>query len=312
MQTSLPLFYYRPTVCWIDDDVNFLSTVELGYAKHYNCITFADPSTAVDFLSSYQTPLARSHFTKGIFESDIYDTNNHLPIDFDISAITRLADLPSKSNEIAVIIVDYSMPAINGLEVFSQLKQLPCKKILLTGEPSQEKIINAFNEGLIDKFLQKNTDAPEVLQQALNELTYQYFQEKTRHLVEHIQATRQSPLSDPVFVKVFNNWCQKNHICEFYLLNRLGSFVAKNKEGKKFYFVVMSEYEKKQFLLLYEDVRDQIDELMNQVSCGSIIPFFDIADEPWKVDFSNWKNNFYSAQLIEGREKYYWAVIAAS
>ena len=40
----------------------------------------------------------------------------------------------TKHKKISLIISDYSMPEINGVEFFSSIKEMKAKKILLTGE----------------------------------------------------------------------------------------------------------------------------------------------------------------------------------
>ena len=48
-----------------------------------------------------------------------------------------------------VVVVDYSMPNMNGLEVCKALEDLPLKFIMLTGKAEPETAIEAFNDGLI-------------------------------------------------------------------------------------------------------------------------------------------------------------------
>lgn len=57
----------------------------------------------------------------------------------------------------SVLIVDYAMPGINGLEVIEQLDNWPGRRILLTGEADSRVAVNAFNRGLIQKFIPKTT-----------------------------------------------------------------------------------------------------------------------------------------------------------
>ena len=47
------------------------------------------------------------------------------------------------------------MPEMNGLEICKILKGYPFKFILITGEATSEKAIEAFNSGLIHQFIPK-------------------------------------------------------------------------------------------------------------------------------------------------------------
>lgn len=309
MIKALPLFYFHPTICWIDDDKLFLDVVSMTFKNHFNCLTFERPEEALQFFSTYEAPLSNINFTREFTESDVSGTNHHLPVDLNISALTNLAKIQHRANEITTIIVDYNMPNMNGLELCEKIKTTPFKKILLTGESNHAKAVEAFNQNLIDKFIRKDHELSDILQNYINELSYQYFYEKTANLILHIEASRSSPLSDPIFINFFYHWCQSNSIQEFYLINRQGSFLAKNNEGKLICFVVMNEHEKNEFIKLNDELIDEIGMLLNELSEEKSIPFFGIGKESWDVDLDQWQNHFYPANVLEGRERYYWAVV---
>lgn len=56
-----------------------------------------------------------------------------------------------------VCVVDYAMPAMSGLQVVGELKSWPGARVLLTGRVEEQLAISAFNRGLIDKFVPKQT-----------------------------------------------------------------------------------------------------------------------------------------------------------
>lgn len=56
-----------------------------------------------------------------------------------------------------VLIVDYAMPGLNGLELIRRLGGSPARRILLTGQADAEIAVQAFNSGLIQKFIPKST-----------------------------------------------------------------------------------------------------------------------------------------------------------
>lgn len=59
-----------------------------------------------------------------------------------------------------VCVVDYSMPAMSGLRVLSELDGWPGARVLLTGRADEQLAVSAFNRGLIERFIPKQ--APEV------------------------------------------------------------------------------------------------------------------------------------------------------
>src|SRR5450830_185894 len=59
-----------------------------------------------------------------------------------------------------VCVVDYSMPAMSGLRVLSELTDWSGSRILLTGRADEQLAVSAFNRGLIDQFIPKQS--PEI------------------------------------------------------------------------------------------------------------------------------------------------------
>lgn len=54
-----------------------------------------------------------------------------------------------------IAVVDYAMPASNGLDVFTNSPNWPTWRILLTGRADEHTAVKAFNDGLIHRFVTK-------------------------------------------------------------------------------------------------------------------------------------------------------------
>ena len=310
MTTKLPLFYFKPTVCWVDDDQLFLDAARHSF-NQYHCVTINDPQRAVDFFNAYQAPLAGMTFKRDFTESDVFGVGDHCPVDIDIPAIRELLALPQKSQEIAVLVVDYNMPGMDGVALCEQLRAFLGKKILLTGEATHEKAVEAFNKGLISKFIRKDHNTADKLRGYIDELINLYFYEKTANLLSHMEASKPSLLSDRCFADFFSSWRHDNSAEEYYLINRQGGYLVKDKNGKMAYLIVMSESHTAEFVTLNDELTDKVGYLLDEMASGKRIPFFGLGKESWDVDVGAWGDYFYPAQVIEGRERYYWAVVDA-
>jgi len=308
LKSFLPLFYFRPTICWIDDDPLFLDAIKFRFSKNHNCLTFTQPEKAIDFIKTNSSPLANLMFKRELTESEIFGIQDHYPIDVLLGNIKQIADLPNKENEIALLVTDYNMPQINGLEVCSQLNDTNIKKILLTGDASHEKAVEAFNKGLINKYIKKDQHLSSLLQTSIEDLIYEFFCFKTADLLSSIEASRPSLFSDEHFIRHFRQWLRQNDIIEFYALSKQG-FLAKNNTGKIFYFVTMTDKDKNEFIRMHDESFIENSSLMKKFLDGNIIPFFGINNEPWEIESKDWYQYFYSAHTIQGREDYSWAVI---
>ena len=56
-----------------------------------------------------------------------------------------------------VCVVDYSMPAMSGLKVLSELTDWSGSRVLLTGRADEQLAVSAFNRGLIEQFIPKQS-----------------------------------------------------------------------------------------------------------------------------------------------------------
>ena len=72
-----------------------------------------------------------------------------------------------------VCVVDYSMPAMSGLKVLDALTQWSGSRILLTGRADEQLAVSAFNGGLIQQFIPKQSpDIRQRLTDAIQSLLY--------------------------------------------------------------------------------------------------------------------------------------------
>ena len=73
-----------------------------------------------------------------------------------------------------VCVVDYSMPAMNGLAVLDALARWSGSRILLTGRADEQLAVSAFNGGLIQQFIPKQSaDIRQRLTDAIQGLLHQ-------------------------------------------------------------------------------------------------------------------------------------------
>jgi len=310
MQHVLPLFYFKPTICWIDDDELFLRTAAFSLGSDYECLTFDNPNKAIQYFKNYQSYLSSVSFMRELVESDSFGGARNCPVDVNIGQIKNLETMHDKLHEITVAVIDYNMHGMNGLELCKLLKTYPCKKILLTGDATHYEAVKAFNEGLIDQFIRKDDKTADILKATIDQLTQHYFHDASKVIIANMEASKSSVVTDPVFVDFFNVWCRENRIEEYYLINRQGSFLVKNNEGMFAHFVVMSEQDNAEFIALHDEAIDEVGSLLSQVEKGLLIPFFGESQDSWTVDLSDWDKYFYPAQTLKGKQNYYWTVVS--
>jgi CheY-like chemotaxis protein len=304
---SLPLFSYPATVVCVDDDPLFIASVT-QLLKNSHTTTFNSPEQSIKFFQQYKPLLQKINFMRGYTEVEGYDMLNHMPVDFNVSALKELYTNSERSGEVTVLVTDYNMPSMNGIDLCRALRALPMKKILLTGAADYQQAVTAFNEGLIDCFIQKDSQtlAQDILFH-LKRLSHQYFVDRSRQLLNHLETDYPLPLSDPIFISFFEEWCKKNEIQEYYLIDKHGNFLLIDKEGKKSYFIIHTERTLGVFIEFHQDDKESA-PFIRAVESGEKIPFFGEGVESWELQPDQWAACFYSSQLLVGQQKYYWAI----
>ncbi|SRR5579883_996068 len=310
MMDILPLFYYPSTWIYTDDDKTLLKCMTAVFEEYNNVKSFQSSKVCLDFLVKNQSPLSKYNFLKSIFNDESYGRLQHTPIDFDVTMLASLVNDPNRHNEITALVIDYNMPEMDGFSLAQACRHLPMCKLLLTGTAQDSQVILGFNKSLIHRFVQKSqVDMEDTLISYLKESSFLYFQKISAPLLSYLETESQLPLSDPVFINFFKKYCEQQNINEYYLIDKQGSFLCLNKQGHRSCLIVHSDRSIDSWLLAY-GVEDELpsDELL-MVKNRKKIPFFGIGKEAWEFNPTDWPNYFYTPHVLQGRERYFWAVL---
>ena len=306
---TFSIFNYPSTIVWVDDDALFLKAISRSLSKKYILKTFSNPTESLNFFKNYTPLLSSMQFLRGCVENEDYETAEHMPVDLNSAALSGIRRHPERNNEISVIVVDYNMPGMNGLDLCREIKNLPMKKILLTGEAEYAQAVSAFNEGIIDKFIKKDNPALFTeMHTYIDTLMQQYFKDSTQALAAYMETDQCRPISDPIFISFFQNWCKENNIREYYLMDKQGNFCVVDEENEVSYFIVHTDETLSAFVNVYND-NEKTANLIDSVSKREKIPFFGVGNDAWQVEIEDWHSHFYIPNKLEGREKYFWRVI---
>ncbi|MBA3771200.1 MAG: response regulator [Ramlibacter sp.] len=149
---SFPLFHRPGTVVFLDDDPDYLEMLALVLPRHWHIKLFLRPVECINYLQ--QEP--------PFWEADAW--NQQQLIDHwreGRPLIPQILGYWSKYTEryalTRVCVVDYSMPGMDGLQTLDELIEWPGSRVLLTGQADEQVAVRAFNRGLIDQFIAKQT-----------------------------------------------------------------------------------------------------------------------------------------------------------
>ncbi|MFN7097229.1 MAG: hypothetical protein ACK4PR_06695 [Gammaproteobacteria bacterium] len=307
---TLPLFYYPNSWVWVDDDKTLLETMALFFGKKNTIKSFQSARTCLNFLQQYKSPLSHQNFLISNKQDLSYGTLQHTPVDFDITILANLANFPERYHEITVIVIDYNMPEMDGYSLAKVIQQLPIQKILLTGKAQENEAINGFNHNLIHRFVQKGIETmKEMLSIYLKELTLQYFQQLTLPLLSYLETESKLPLTDSIFIDFFETYCEQYQIKEYYLADKNGSFLCIDSKGKRSCLVVQTERGINKLLNICQEEGYFQGDKLAMIQNREQIPFFGIGKEGWQIDTSLWHKHMYTPNILEGKERYFWATV---
>ncbi len=156
-KTILPCCLFPTTFVIVDDDETFLNSLELSLCVAGITVqAFVEPKNALAFINSQQTLDLDDYYTTRV---DISDNHSVYDTQADLSAILKQLHNTERTKRLSVVISDYHMPQINGLQLCTEIKSPSLKKVLLTSVASDYMAVSAFNDGTIDQFIEKGQKA---------------------------------------------------------------------------------------------------------------------------------------------------------
>ena len=245
---------YHPTeLIFIDDDRTFLNNLSARLEKFYVFKTFSQSEKGLNYLKSHiPTNQVASHissikeqFAPEDFPEQLDDNNyRHTYIDLKCIDFYRKIFDKGRFQSNAIVIIDQVMPGVDGLSICKELAASPFKFIMLTGEADAELAITAFNQGIIDHFVKK--DSPtfvDQLKDAIKKLQQDYFHEQSHTFMNSLSLSPTCILDDVQYITTFKNYIEKYKIIEYYLLDETGSFLMLQANGTPHWLVATSENE---------------------------------------------------------------------
>lgn len=273
----IPLFYYPTGAVCIDDDVEFLQVLKKGVAnsKHYQF--FTNPKEAVKVLKHQQANDVLLRCMKDLGD-DI--SPEHIAVNLDISSISEYVYNDERFSELSTVVIDYSMPQLDGEKFCQQLMDLPYKKIMLTGEADIETAVRLFNQQLIDKFIQKSGNLRQNINDGIAEMNQLYFEEISRHFLEKLgYVSLIKRLSNASFINYFNDLIKQNQFVEYYLLDTQGSYLLLDKEGNTSWFIVCDAEKLDDYYDFALQTGEANEALLTALKQQKQIPFFLTSDD---------------------------------
>jgi len=295
MKRILPWKYPTTTII-LDDSRSFLYSMELVIPKKNRRLLFVTkPSDAIRLIKQSNDRVQQAMNNLCIDQND-----------FDFDKIPRIAKCPHRSFEISSIVIDYHMPSMNGIEVCEQLKENSCQKILLTANSDEGIAIEAFNQGLIQKYLQKqNPRIDELLCDLIAHAEDNYFISKFSAIMPEAEQSKLL-FRKPELQSFIKGYLIQNEVVEHYLTDGNGSLFCMHQSGTASQLFIKNEEEIK-IPLTWRVAEDLPQSLIQEISFCKKMLCLSIGSSP-KNNSDLWQKYLLKANPIPNALGYFFAI----
>ncbi len=298
-------FFYPTTVMFVDDNQQYLSSMGTKLRRRGAYRYFVSPHDALSFLEGQRVASAASGCVS-LFADNPNPVGDHV-IRLDLRSIVRTLLNPARFAEVSVVVINYDMPGINGLELCRKLAHLPVRKLLFTGSADERLAVEAFNEGVIDGFLSKGTqDVFERLGERIEELQRDYFADLSRFVDEALSYDSMEFLRDPSFAHFFERLREKHGVVEFYVSNEPTGLVLVDEEGAVSLLAVQSKAQLAQTAELALELGVE-KPLVGEIRARRAMPVFWWGEGISEGKPRDWERHLHPATPLEG--DYYYALV---
>lgn len=303
--STMPYFHHPIKVIFLDDNRQFLDALDLEFGEKFDMLTFTESEEALRAITKHG-----QYITNNVFKitNDVNnDTTTERVIGFEVNnLLSRIYD-KTRFDEAAILVVDYEMPDINGIDFCHKLKETKIFKIMLTAEADKDIAIKAFNDGVIHKFILKtNEELHSELALAIQELTRGYFRNVLNNIINAHNHLTNALFSNPLYLQLFSGVVSQTQAVEYYLVDNSGSFVFFDEKAKPTWLIVKhnKELDEQIELLHGYDVPDQI---MNGVIKKEKILFLPSSSE-YKKTVGDWVKYMFDSKKLD--DNYYYSIVS--
>lgn len=235
-------FYHPTRVVFVDDDPAFLTLLPLRLGETVPFLRFDSPEELVSEFACGRL--------QGRLDLDWWDVypgaagpdRAERVVRFDPSMIALRVFNRARFGLVTVLVVDYQMPRMTGLELLTALAHLPCKRILLTGQADESVAVQAFNQGLIDLYLPKLHPSLDLeLNRAIRRFQFAYLEEATELVTQVLQTADPVVWGDPEFAWLFNRLCEERGVVEYYAVAEPKGYWLLKADGQAEMMLLFSE-----------------------------------------------------------------------
>ena len=305
-------FFFPTQVIMVDDDPDFLDGISLMLDKNTSYKLFQSASEALDYANQSHKQVSLQERCYSNYKTGPQDSDSLSHVD--IGRLYEEIYNGDRFQTSSTVVVDYSMPEMNGLEFLMELKNPFIKKVLLTGQADTELAIKAFNKQLIDQYIDKHDPRlKQVLNSTISVFSEQYFRSSYKLITDPIIASHHDTfLTDAKFQEYFYDLRLKTQCIEYYMIDHPHTgYLMVDRKGRKRGLIVYREEALSEHIADLKQWRAPA-KLINEVIQKNLIPTFNGSEEDLNAEhpfIKQWERYYHPAIKIKSTKNYFVAML---
>lgn len=305
--------YFHPTqIILVDDDIDFLGNLSLQLDADLAYLLFDSTEKALDFVNDRKKNRpSRLRFFDLAQDQNLAEASDPpITVRIDADAVMNEMYHADRFSQLSVVMVDYAMPRLNGIELCRRIEDPNIKKILFTGVATETQAVEAFNQGIIDHYIRKSEHRVyDKLNATIRSLQHQHIQTMFDAAGEVFDIGLPPILSNPPVRALMHKLAARYRYVEYYLAARPAGFMLIDADGHVHRLVLAdadtvaeqrrlaSDFAAPQACI---DALSQGEAVMNPVMLND--------DTTTAQAFSDWPSHSLPAAPLAGDRRYHWAV----
>ncbi len=235
---SLSPYFHPTTVVLVDDNEAFLHSLALEMPAAMAFHGFSNADSALDFMNE---PCDLPPLVDRCFTLD-RKNDTEAVIRLDLGLIEQEIKHLERFRRVSVVLVDYAMPYVDGLEFCERLRDPYARRALFTGVADEKLAVEAFNAGLIHRYLPKQAaTAAEAVIAFIGELEREYFNQYLARLKTTLALSPPAVLVDPEIAIRVQQLMHDERVAEYYLVNDPPGFLMLRANGSVIRLVLLDD-----------------------------------------------------------------------
>jgi CheY-like chemotaxis protein len=309
MTKAIKPFAHPTTVAFVDDSMAFLSNLSLQLDPLLAFRMFGSPLEALKFLNERPAQHQAAEHIFSPYRDRTEENDAHQVVAMRVDAIRSLVHQSARFESVSVVVVDYDMPELNGLEFCRLITDPAVKKIVLTGKADERVAVRSFNEGLIDRFIRKHeANADETLNQAIRDMQDAYFEHAGASVRDALCVAEYGFLKDAALAEHVSGIFRSLGIVEHYLTYQPHGLLMFDETGMAYLLIIHTDETLRGVREIAVE-QGAPESFLSELDSRRSVPYFWQTEGYYPALCTEWQPYMHHAEVFDGERRYTYAIV---